>query len=68
MLYTAETLVCVDLVCVDLQMNTPLVKDKELELEDIETPHTLGGTSCILFHTHHFDTSISPKEAKVSRR
>ena len=29
MLYTTEAL-----VCVDLQMNTPLVKDKELELED----------------------------------
>jgi hypothetical protein len=25
------------------------VRDKELKLEDIETPHTLGGTSCILF-------------------
>jgi hypothetical protein len=63
MLYTGE-----DLVCVDLRMNTPLVKDKDQDLEDIETPHTPGGTSYVLFHTYHYDTSFSPKEAKVSRR
>jgi hypothetical protein len=44
------------------------MKDKEIKLEDIEAPHTLGGASYMLFRYVDLAAKASQKEAKASRR